>query len=330
LPGIAILNSIETAISDGLTNFFIMNKPILIYGILMLLFCQANAQTITDHLMMPKKDFCTGFLYSHEQWKDYWEGSLKRDNQNVGTVSTTQIMWVGNYGLSEKINLIAMLPYVKTAANGGTLAGQAGIQDLTLAIKYRLLKKEFTGGQFSVFGVGVFSTPLTNYSPDFLPLSIGMASTTVSGRLTAVYQLTQGWFVSASGGYVWRSNVTLDRPSYYTDGNIYFTNEVWMPNQFTSTYSIGYQKSALQVELNLTQQNTMGGGDIRRQDMPFVSNRMNFLRIGALGMYYLPKPKNLAVRAHVAYAVDGLNVGQSISLMGGLLYTFHFTKKDKQ
>ena len=305
-------------------------RPTFVFIILFLLASRASGQTITDHLMMPKKDFCSGFLYIHEQWKDYWEGAEKRDNQNIGIITTSQIMWVGNYGLSDKINLIAMLPYVKTSASGGTLTGLEGIQDLTLAIKYALVEKEISSGTFTAFGILSGSTPLTNYTPDYLPLSIGMASTTVSPRLTVSYKLSSGWYALASGAYVWRSNVSLDRPSYFTDGNIYFTNQVWMPNQFAGFYSFGYNKNALQVELNLTQQNTLGGGDIRKQDMPFVSNRMNAMRLGVLGMYYLPKPKNLALRAQVSYTLNGLNVGQSVAVMAGFLYTFHFGKKENQ
>lgn len=286
-----------------------------------------SAQTLTDGLMMPKKDFCTGVLFSYDQWKDYWEGSLKRDNQNIGTISTTQITWVGNYGLTEKINIIAMAPYVKTAASGGTLSGVEGIQDLTVGVKYNFFGTELGAGNFSAFAVGVVSTPLSNYVIDYLPLAIGLGATSVSGRLTAHYKLNQGWYANASAAYIWRSNVSLDRPSYYSDGNIYFTNQVWMPNQILAMYSIGYHKNALQTEINLTQQNTLGGGDIRKQDMPFVSNRMNFLNLGALVMYYLPKPKNLAIRAQLSYTLNGVNMGQSTTITGGLLYTLHFAKK---
>ena len=43
-------------------------------------------------------------------------------------------------------------------------------------------------------------------------------------------------------------------------------------------------------------------------------------------MYYLPKPKHLAVRASAGFAVDGRNVGQTTTLMGGALYTIQFQK----
>ena len=74
----------------------------------------SKAQTLTDGFMMPKKDLCTGFMYSHDQWTKYWEGELKRDNDNIGKVTTQMITWVGVYGITDKINVIAMVPYVKT------------------------------------------------------------------------------------------------------------------------------------------------------------------------------------------------------------------------
>ena len=286
----------------------------------------AYSQTLTDGLLMPKKDLCVGFLYTHDQWKNYWEGELKRDNQNIGTITTQSLTFVANYGVTDKLNVIAMLPYVQTQSNSGTLAGMKGVQDLSVAAKYRIFARDFTASGFRAFAVGSFSTPLTNYTPDFLPLSLGLASTNLSGRLTANYHLNQGWYVNTSGAYTWRSNVKIDRTSYFSDGQLYFSDEVRMFDTFDFVINTGYYKNGLQADLYYSQQNTLGGGDIRRQDMPFVSNRMNFSKVGVLLMYYLPKPKNLAVRASVSYTVAGRNVGQSTTLMGGLLYTLHFSK----
>ena len=276
--------------------------------------------------MMPKKSLCTGFLYNVDQWKNYWEGTLKRDNQNIGTITTQSIMWMGTYGLTDKINLIAMAPYIKTSASGGTMSGMVGIQDLTVGAKYKFFKQKFGSGTFKTFVLGTFSTPLTHYTPDFLPLSIGLASTNFGGRFTGNYQMDNGFYINASTGYTWRSNVTLDRPSYFTDNTFYESNKVHMYNLFDYNIDFGYHKNALQLVLNYMQLNTLGGGDIRRQDMPFVSNQMNFSKVAALVMYYLPKPMGLAVRASTSYIVAGRNVGQATSIMGGLLYTINFSK----
>ena len=101
-----------------------------------------------------------------------------------------------------------------------------------------------------------------------------------------------------------------------------------MYNVWDLTTMAGYYKNGLQAEAFYSQQNTLGGGDIRRQDMPFVSNRMNFQKVGALVMYYLPVPKGLAVRASYSYTIDGRNVGQSSTYLAGILYTFHFSKNE--
>lgn len=218
-----------------------------------------------------------------------------------------------------------MVPFVWTKSSGGTLHNMSGMQDVTAAVKYNFFKKTAGSSTFNTFGALAFSTPMTNYTPDLLPLSIGLASTNLSWRLTANYSLKQGWYANASGAYTWRSNVTLDRPSYYTDMHFFMSDEVKMPNVFDFVVSTGYRKNALQAEINYYQQSTLGGGDIRRQDMPFVSNRMNFSKVGAKVAYYLPAPKNLAVHAATNFTIAGRNVGQSTTVMAGLLYTFHFS-----
>lgn len=285
------------------------------------------SQTLTDGLMMGKKALCTGFLYTQDQWRDYWEGSLKRDNENIGRITTQSVMWMGTYGVTDKLNIIAMVPYVKTKASQGTVTGLDGIQDITIGAKYNFFRKDFEASVFKAFAIGSYGTPVSDYSFDLLPLSIGMGSKRVSGRLTANYRMQMGLYINASAAYTWRSNVTLDRPSYYTGGQLYLTDEVKMPNVFDYQIGVGYVKQSIQGILSYSQQNTLGGADIRRQDMPFVSNRMNFSKIDATVMWYVPKPKNLAVRASAGYTVAGRNVGQSTTWMGGLLYTFHFEKQ---
>jgi hypothetical protein len=72
------------------------------------------------------------------------------------------------------------------------------------------------------------------------------------------------------------------------------------------------------------QQKTQSGGDIRRQDMPFISNRMNSSRLGGLVMYPIPRLEDLAVQVSYAYTLAGRNVGRSSTVTTGLSYTLHF------
>jgi hypothetical protein len=166
--------------------------------------------------------------------------------------------------------------------------------------------------------------PLTEYNPDFLPLSIGNQSKRIAARFTLNFQANRGWFLNASGGHTWRSDVTLDRPYYYTDDKLFLTDQVKMPKVFDEVVSAGYFKHGLMADLSLWQQWTQGGGDIRRQDAPFISNRMNFSKIRAMAMVPVPKLRNLAFQFAYTRTLDGRNVGESTTITTALLYTVHF------
>jgi hypothetical protein len=231
-----------------------------------------QAQTIEDGVMMPENTLCAGFVYAHDRWDEYWEGTLQRDNGNIGDLTTQSVAFMGTYGVTDRLNVIAMLPYVSTGASQGVLHGMSGLQDLTIAAKYRVFQRPLSKAlSLRAFAVGVAGTPATGYTADFLPLSIGMASSRLSGRMTATLQAKERWFLTGTAAYTWRGNVTLDRGAYFTDGQMFMTDEVEMPNVVDYSVSVGYTGNRLHIPLTYTQQTTRGGGDIRRQDMPFVS-----------------------------------------------------------
>jgi hypothetical protein len=289
-----------------------------------------SAQTVDDGIMLPAQTLFVGDLYSHDSWDEYWEGSLKRDNGNIGTLTTHTNTWFANYGVTDRLNFIAAMPYVWTRASQGVLRGMQGLQDITLAGKFNLLEKPLGNGSLRAIAVASGGIPLTDYTPDFQPLSIGMGSLRGSGRFTVNFQSEPGWFVNASTAYTWRDSVTLDRPYYYTDGQLFLTDEVDMPNVFDYVVSAGYLKRGLMATFSFSQQRTRGGGDIRRQDMPFVSNRMNFSKVGGMVMHPIPKLRRLSGQFAYAYAIDGRNVGQASTFTVGVLYTLPFSGRPVQ
>jgi hypothetical protein len=301
------------------------SNALLPFVLLALSSAPLRAQTVDDSLMMPRNNFCTGFAYQHNAWDQYWEGTLKRRNGNMGTLTTQNVSWMGNYGITNRLNVIAMLPYVWTGASQGVLHGMKGLQDLTVAVKYNALDTAFTSrGSLRTYFVASAGTPVGDYTPDFMPLSIGSASRSLSGRLTLPFQAKPGWFVRGTGAYTWRGNVTLDRPAYFTNGQLFLSDQVAMPDVFDYTASAGYLDHRLHVPVYFTQQYTRGGGDIRRQDMPFVSNRMNHSKVGAAAQYWLPGSRALSVRLEANHTLTGRNVGQSTTLTAGLFYIFRF------
>lgn len=235
-------------------------------------YISAFSQTEHDAIMMNKSQWCNGASYMHSQWSNYWEGTFNRKNDNIGSVTTQSIMYMTNYGITDNLNVMGGLPYVWTKASRGTLHGMKGLQDASLYLKWRPYTIKSGTRRLALLAVAGFSTPVNNYVLDFLPLSIGMGTTNFSGRLIADYQ--RGiFFTTASAAYVRRSNVKLDRTSYYTN-EIHNTNEVKMPNQALYNFSIGIRKKYVVAEALLSNATTLGGFDIRKNDMPFSSNQM--------------------------------------------------------
>lgn len=289
-----------------------------------------RAQTDDDALMMAKKNLCIGGTYSHSSWNYYWEGTYHRNNQNLGTVTTQMIGLMGIYGINRHLAIVGGAPYVWTHSSAGTLHDMHGIQDLSGWIKWEPFEKTLgSNSKLSLFALAGGSVPLTNYLADYLPLSIGLRSRTVSGRIIADYQLDH-FFMTGVGTYTWRSNITIDEQSYYTT-SFHETNQVQMPNAASWLFRTGYRNNHWTVEGLLSQMITLGGFDIRRNDMPFPSNRMNALMAGAHAKYEFHSGalKGLSVTADGNYTVTGRNVGQATTIDAGMFYIFDFAHKGK-
>lgn len=279
-----------------------------------------RAQSLDDGLMVPRRVLGAGVSYAHDRWDRYWEGTLRRDNENIGTLTTRSVTWMAGYGVTDRLSVLAMLPYVQTHASQGPLHDMEGVQDLTVAAKLRALEAPVAGGTLGALLVGAAGLPIGDYTPDFLPLSIGLASRRVSGRLTLSYQADNGLYLDASGAHTWRGKVKLDRDAYYTEGKLYLTNEVAMPRVADVSVGTGYRRGRLHLPLSLTRQRTLGGGDIRRQDMPFVSNRMDFVRVDG-GVGYTVPATRMAIRLGAGRVLSGRNVGQATTFTAGVSYT---------
>jgi Putative MetA-pathway of phenol degradation len=303
------------------------SSRLLIAGMLLFIPCVMSAQTDIDAIMMEKGAFCVGPMYGYSSWKNYWEGTLKRENLNLGKVSTQMFGLMGNYGLNRKVNLLFSAPYVKTKASAGTLHGMKGLQDLSLFVKWRAVQKKMGYSRLSVFGIAGVSFPLTNYVADFLPLSIGLHSKTASARVMVDYE-RNGLFVTGSATYVFRDNIKIDRTSYYTT-EMHYTNEVEMPNGMNFNFRAGFRNNRLIAEAIVNWWKTLGGFDITRNNMPFPSNRMNATTIGVNLKYVLPPIPQLSIVAGGNATVGGRNVGQSTNVYGSFFYVFNLGHKTK-
>jgi len=307
-----------------------MTQGVAAAGLLLVMCVTCRAQTMEDGIMLSRGTLCAGALYGHDQWSSYWEGQLQRVNGNIGTITTQSVSAMASYGITGRINVLGSVPYVWTNASQGVLHGQSGFQDISLAVKadaVRLRVKEY--GTLRAIALVSTGLPMTSYTPDLQPLSIGLHSKTLTGRGTLNFQGRRGLYVNGAAAYTFRSNVTLDRPYYYTNGQLYLSNEVAMPNVFDYSASVGYYRHDMKIIGNFAQQQTRGGGDIRRQDMRFVSNRMNFSAAGFEVQYPIPHMRRLQYWMAYRNVFDGRNVGQANTITTGLMYTFHRERQTK-
>jgi len=288
---------------------------------------QLQAQMDIDALFMGKGQLCTGPMYIHNRWNRYWEGTLKRDNPNLGTVTTQSISLMGMYGIKKNVAIFYNLPYIITQPSAGQWKGQQGLQDISLWLKYRPYHWQLGKGKLALIGLLGFSTPITNYSKDILPFSIGMGSTTGSARLMLDYSRGR-WFATASATGVLRSNVQLDRTAYYTN-QMHYSSEVYMPNATQWNIRMGYRTSKVVAEAIADNWTTQGGFDMTRNNMPFISNRMNATRIGFHFKHEEVGLKPLTILAGAQHTIAGRNMGQGTTLYGGVAWLFQFGQSAK-
>ena len=281
-----------------------------------------SAQTMDDGIMLASNQYCSGVFYTYDTWDHYWEGGNFRANANIGAVTTRTLQYVGNYGLTKHVNILFNIPHVATSSSQGVLHGQRGWQDFSLAAKVKLFSLPVRHWG-ALRGIAVVSagTPMSAYTADDEPMSIGAQSNQLTGRAMANYLGHNGVYINASSAYTFRNNVQLSRPEYYTSGQLYLSSQVAIPNQFLWAVSTGYRRNDTTLVATYQQQQTRGGGDIRPQDAPFVSNRQNASRFG--GTVTLPVPHLHALQywAVYSYALRGRNIGQSNSATVGFLYT---------
>lgn len=281
----------------------------------LLVFVELKAQMPHDGIYMNKKLACGALIYGNSSWTNYWENGLKRDNPNLGRLTTQSATAMVAYGITREVNVIAMIPYVKTDASQGNLMGQQGFQDASVFVKTKT--KAFHG--VTAHGVLGFSVPVTNYVPDFMPMSIGLGTKSLMVRGMLTYALPSHLYLNSSIAYQARSKVTVDRDSYLGASTLYQSNQVSVPDAFDAALRLGYLKKDNQLELFAEHFSCTKGDDIRRNDMPFLTNDMTMTTVGVYGKY---QPKALGVNAKVAYVVLGQNVGQSTSISVGVLYQF--------
>ncbi len=294
-------------------------------SIFLLLSGTALAQSPNDGLMMPQGQLCILGQYSNSKWEDYWQGETKRSNLNLGELTTQSAMLMGNYGITKKLNAMIGVPYVWTKASVSYLSGQKGLQDLMVFLKYQALEVEAAGGAFKVQATGGLSTPVSNYTADLLPFSIGLHSKTASLRAILNYTADFGLYVTAQAGHTWRSTTTIDRDAYLFDNELIYSDEMPVPNVFDYSARLGFIKPRYQAELWYESFTGLSGDDIRYNEAPQATNKMASAQAGVFGKYFVTK--RLGLLATISQVLSGRNTGEALTWTAGATYFLDINKK---
>ena len=274
---------------------------------------------------MPQGQLCILGQYSNSAWKNYWQGETKRSNSNLGTFTNQSALLMANYGITSQLNAMVGLPYVWTKASDSYITGQKGVQDLSVFLKYQALEKSALGGALKLQATGGLSTPVSNYSGDFLPFGLGLHAKTASLRAIFNYTANMGIYLTAQAGHTWRGNTKSDRDSYIFDNELILSDKMPVPNVFDYSVRLGFIKPRFQTEFWYESFTGLTGDDIRYNEAPQATNKMAAAQVGWFGKGFITK--RLGVLVTVAQVLSGRNVGEALTWTAGATYFLDVNKK---
>lgn len=219
-----------------------------------------------------------------------------------GTFAASRTLFMGSlfaeYGLTDRIDIIATLPFITSQ-----------FQDAGLYIKAKMIDGRIAGRPFTLApGIG-FSTPASKYDPKSFN-SIGQRASLLHGHLIAQSTLFGNFSLQAQGAYHYSletvpSSVTVSSKLIYSKDSWYL--DAWYE----------YQK---------------GQGDVSYMgSIPYDSFREFFVdynRIG--GVIYKGLDKGWGVFVNASTILNGMNTFNTTTVMGGFVKKFDFAKREME
>ncbi|MGV3587116.1 MAG: hypothetical protein ACO1OF_08960 [Adhaeribacter sp.] len=281
------------------------------------------AQGMVDGFMKGKGNSSVALSYSYESYDTYFVGGTTTQNPNLGTIATRSLSLYGVTGLTNKLDAIVSLPYIKATANQGFWQDQKGFQDGAFYLRYNALEQKLGSlGSLSVMVAGGISTPFSKYIAD-APVAIGHHSTNLDGRLITQLKSNYGFFLSAQAGYIRRSDVKLDRdavPLPESGSSPYYNGHTsHVPDSFDYSAKLGFASSLVYADAWLHKQDAGEGTNIG-PGIPFPSNAVSYTRTGFNLFVPLPFYPAIGLGGGSSFTLNGKNVGKATRFSGSLVY----------
>ena len=244
----------------------------------------------------------TGFT---EAYSRYYVGQQQTDNPQLGIITASGVTLYLGAGITDWLDVVVNVPYVSASSSGGQWETVTGMQDLQAGLKIRPLSTMIDESRLDVIVGGVYSTPISNYTPDS-PVTIGHQASGIEGRIVVQYTTNHGIFLMAGMGYLARGTVALDRGF-----------EVDVPDAIESIGRIGWGSALWYSDVWLQNVVSQSGTNIG-PGVSFPSNAQSYTRIGATLAYRVVS--DLSVIVGASGTVSGRNVGHSTRFTLGVAY----------
>jgi len=222
--------------------------------------------------------------YTEDAYDSFWVGSNRVVDAPFGEVTRSAANLYGAYGLTDKIDLVSSLSYVRSETEA-VFETEEDLQDLFLQVKWKAFSKDFAGGTFNFLLGPAIKVPVSHYEDNAVP-ALGDGQVDLRFRTIFQYVTKGGSFFALDTGYDFRFEETPNEvPIHLTCGHT-FWNKVTV-GAFISNIS------------------SQGGYDIG--EGPFYGVEEEYTRYGFQLYFRLRDKFGLSVTGWTTS--DGLNTG---------------------
>jgi hypothetical protein len=285
-----------------------------IFLMLLLWSASAPAQSLLSGFMNGKGKGTVALSYTTESYDNVF--LVPGDAEGVpifNEVTVNSISLFGTYGISDRFDIVAALPYISTTGNAsqgvldelGFENSRSGIQDLSVFVRYNPLNVAVGEHSLNFMLGGGISTPLGGYEVDEglqSILAIGNRATSFTGLAIAQFRTNSGIFLTTQAGYSLRSGE--------------------VPNAVLGEIRAGYAANKFYIDAWYAGQISTDGVNILGEGFTgfFPATDVSFSRAGIT--LFAPIVSGFGVSVSASRYISGRNVGESTGLSGAVTYSF--------
>lgn len=293
-----------------------MKRKIKLLACMCLLFpALIVAQSPVNGFMKKQGEGALSLSYSQEMYDQVFLVPQEIDGVPVfNEVTTTSMSFYGEVGITDRLNVIVNIPYVKTEGeatqavldNNGFENTREDLQDLKIYAKYLFHTANFEKSSLNLMGAIGLETPLSDYPVDEglqSIIAIGNQGSSFNMLALATFKTDFGLFATGQAGYSFRGNR--------------------VPDALLTELKIGYAGSRFYLDAFVANQlSDKEGVDILGEGFEgfFPATRVNFTRVGV--NLYVPVVSGIGISGGASTYVAGRNIGKATGFYGGLVYSF--------